>query len=101
MSQSVETKDRTVIEVPQDEKNARGKQGAICNNCAGFGYTIKLGGGNLKCMDCFGTGVSINVHDLQRQITEIRQMLGEILKHLAEEGIINVPRMKTKTKEKN
>lgn len=37
-------------------RNLDGSKGAVCNNCGGYGYTIKLKGGRLPCSFCKQTG---------------------------------------------
>lgn len=83
-------------------KNNTGNMGTPCNNCGGYGYTMKpkIGdspGGMLPCNDCRETGVmeltkeqledkvanqSKQINDLIKDFGELRGVVLETLKQL-------------------
>lgn len=55
-------------------KNLDGSKGKVCSNCGGYGYTLKLGGGKLDCIDCAGTGVGAEgVKDMQEKMNKMQE----------------------------
>lgn len=55
-------------------KNTDGSEGIVCNNCGGYGYTIKLGGGKLPCNDCKQSGVKeLSKEELQKKVFNLEQ----------------------------
>ena len=94
MSNSLLGGDRKLVSfdplpVEEKRKNFDGSLGPICNYCAGLGFTNTLGGQSAGCPKCDQTGVKpTSPYELQRQIDEIRENIGLIIQHLANEGII-------------
>jgi hypothetical protein len=79
---------------PEDmehQKNTTGTLGAKCNNCGGYGFTMKLGGGRLDCKYCEHTGVKEPTpREIQEQISginsDLRELKEALLKTLVGQG---------------
>lgn len=76
---------------PPQGKNTDGHLGPICNNCAGFGYTLRLKGESAggHCMNCEGSGVARMTHQqLQNQVVglsaDIKALKDIIIKFMEE-----------------
>lgn len=72
---------------PALNKNATGLLGPICNNCAGYGFTLGISGTDNGCHYCNQTGVSqpttSSIEDRVASLElEIRGLKNIILKEL-------------------
>lgn len=58
------------------QKNTNGHLGPICNNCAGFGFTLGIAGRDHGCNYCNQTGVaSMSNAELQAKYIEVATKL--------------------------
>jgi len=74
-------------EILNSGKNLDGAKGPVCNNCGGYGFTMKLKGGKLPCNDCDQTGaVTVSNRELQELVFglahDIKMLRNALLKDL-------------------
>lgn len=77
-------------------KNLDGSKGKVCGNCGGYGYTMKLKGGTIDCVDCATTGVGAEgIKDMQEKMksmeNEIKTLKKAVIEELRKQGV-PVPR---------
>lgn len=71
-----------------DTKNHDGDLGPICNNCAGLGFTLSLGGSSMGCKDCGQTGIAQpKPQELQKQINDLKDSIEELTKLIKERNV--------------
>lgn len=73
--------------------NLNGSKGKVCYNCGGYGYTLKLGGGKIDCVDCAGTGVGAEgIKDMQEKMknmeAEMTTLKRAVIAELKKQGKI-------------
>lgn len=64
---------------PGINKNASGKLGEICNNCAGYGFTLGISGTDHGCHDCDQSGVKQPTKaELSNEIKRLNKLVGGV-----------------------
>ena len=80
------------LKAPTSNKNADGRLGPICNNCAGYGFTLSISGrGDSGCNHCGQTGIArLDNEQLSARVAnlelEIRGLKNLIVKELGKAG---------------
>ena len=62
-----------------ETKNVDGRNGPICNNCGGYGFTNLMTGGSGGCRHCEQTGVEpVSNKELVERIRELESKIIEL-----------------------